>query len=37
MPDVVEWGLCIFNCLFWGITVAFILNYHKWNRRPESG
>lgn len=26
MPDVVEWGLCLFNSLLWGIVLDVILN-----------
>jgi hypothetical protein len=26
MPDIVEWGLCLFNSLLWGIVLATILN-----------
>ena len=26
MPNVIEWGLCLFNSLFWGSTLALVLN-----------
>ncbi len=26
MPDIFEWGLCLFNSLLWGIVLATILN-----------
>jgi hypothetical protein len=29
MPNVVEWGLCLFNSLLWGVVFALVLNAPK--------
>jgi hypothetical protein len=29
MPNVVEWGLCLFNSLLWGSSLSLVLNAPK--------
>ena len=37
LPDVVEWGICVFNSLLWGMVLALALNARGLLKSEGSG